>query len=108
MKLDKSLQQAKQLKDELEDVKRNYHELKSKESSAAKTMSEEQLLEEKAKLIIEKGVLEEQSTVYRNALKEFEIMKTRHTLLVEENRDLGAKVPPYFLSFRLLTPYQMY
>lgn len=57
-----------------------------------RALNEAQLLEEKAKLIVEKQALEEQSITYKNALKEFEMMKTRHTQLVEENSNLQAKV----------------
>ena len=90
-KYEKSVQQIKQLKDELEELKRNLQEVKSKESNG-RALNEAQLLEEKAKLIVEKQALEEQSISYKNALKEFEMMKTRHTQLVEENANLQAKV----------------
>ena len=55
-------------------------------------LKEEQLLEEKAKLIVEKQSMEEQFTAYRNALKEFENLRIRHTQLVGENEDLTNKV----------------
>lgn len=65
--------------------------MKSKESNG-RAQNEAQLLEEKAKLIVEKQALEEQSSSYRSASKEFEVMKIRHTQLVEENASLHSKV----------------
>lgn len=63
-----------------------------------KVQNEAQLLEEKARLIMEKQNLEEQSNSFKNALKDFEIMKIRHTQLVEENGSLLAKVSLSFLG----------
>lgn len=85
------MQLIKQLKDEIEELKRNCNEMKSKQSDA-KAVSDAQLLEEKAKLIMEKQSIEEKATGYKNALKEFEVMKTMHTQLVEENASLSTKV----------------
>lgn len=81
----------KQLKEELEEFKRTYNEMRIREHDN-KAHNEAQLLEEKARLIMEKQNLEEQSNSYKNALKDFEGMKTRHTQLVEENSSLLAKV----------------
>lgn len=94
-KYEKSVQQIKQLKEELEELKKNLCEFKTKETNG-RAMNEAQVLEEKAKLIMEKQALEEQTISYKNALKDFEAMKTRHTQLVEENANLTAKV--FFIS----------
>lgn len=90
-KYEKSVQLIKLLKDEIEDLKRNCNELKSKQSDA-KAINDAHLLEEKARLIMEKQSLEEKTAGYKNALKEFEMVKTRHTQLVEENSSLLSKV----------------
>ena len=93
-KYEKSVQQIKQLKEEVEELKKNLHEFKTKETNG-RAINEAQVLEEKAKLIMEKQALEEQTISYKNALKDFEAMKTRHTQLVEENANLTAKVYQY-------------
>lgn len=90
-KYEKSVQLIKLLKDEIEDLKRNCNELKSKQSDA-KAINDAHLLEEKARLIMEKQSLEEKTAGYKNALKEFEMVKTRHTQLVEENSSLLSKL----------------
>lgn len=92
-KYEKSVLQLKQLKEEVEEFKRNYNEIKAREHDT-KVQNDAQLLEEKARLIIEKQHLEEQTSSYKTALKDFEVMKTRHTQLVEENGSLLAKVKP--------------
>lgn len=86
------MQQIKQLKDELEEVRRNCNEMKSKQSDV-KAQNDAHLLEEKARLIVDKQNLEEKTVSYKNALREFEVMKIRHTQLVEENNGLVTKVP---------------
>lgn len=93
-KYEKSVQLIRLLKDEIEDLKRNCNELKSKQTDA-KIVNDAQLLEEKARLIMEKQNLEEKTAGYKNALKEFEMVKTRHTQLVEENCNLLSKVNFY-------------
>lgn len=80
----------KQLKEEVEELRKCYTELKAKEGSNGKT--EAQLLEEKARLIVDKQNMEEQSIAYKNILKEFEILKTSHTRLSEEKNNLSTKM----------------
>jgi chaperonin cofactor prefoldin len=65
--------------------------MKSKQSDV-KAINDAHLLEEKARLIMDKQNLEEKTAGYKNALKEFEAVKTRHTQLVEENSGLLSKV----------------
>ena len=89
-KYEKSIQQIKQLKEEMEELKKYYNELKAKEGFNGKT--EAQLLEEKARLIVDKQNMEEQSIAYKNILKEFETLKTSHTRLSEEKNTLSTKV----------------
>jgi len=86
---------VKQLKEEVEELRKCYTELKAKEGSNGKT--EAQLLEEKARLIVDKQNMEEQSIAYKNILKEFEILKTSHTRLSEEKNNLSTKVIHLFL-----------
>ena len=90
-KYEKTVQLIKLLKDEIEDLKRNCNEMKSKQSDV-KAINDAHLLEEKARLIMDKQNLEEKTAGYKNALKEFEAVKTRHTQLVEENSGLLSKV----------------
>ncbi|XP_046639587.1 coiled-coil domain-containing protein 186-like isoform X1 [Daphnia pulicaria] len=90
-KYEKSVQLIKLLKDEIEDLKRNCNEMKSKQSDV-KAINDAHLLEEKARLIMDKQNLEEKTAGYQNALKEFEMVKTRHTQLVEENSGLLSKL----------------
>lgn len=101
-KYEKSVQLIKLLKDEIEDLKRNCNELKSKQSDA-KAINDAHLLEEKARLIMEKQSLEEKTAGYKNALKEFEMVKTRHTQLVEENSSLLSKVINIQQKFNFLS-----
>ena len=61
----------KQLKEEVEELRKCYTELKAKEGSNGKT--EAQLLEEKARLIVDKQNMEEQSIAYKNILKELHL-----------------------------------
>jgi len=89
-KHEKSLQQIKQLKEEMEELKRCFNEIKSKDGCNGKT--EEQLLEEKARLIVDKQNMEDQSIAYKNVLKEFESFKVSHTRLSEEKNGLSTKV----------------
>jgi len=89
-KYEKSIQQIKQLKEEMEELKKYYNELKAKEGFNGKT--EAQLLEEKARLIVDKQNMEEQSIAYKNILKEFETLKTSHTRLSEEKNTLSTKI----------------
>ena len=70
-KYEKSVQLIKLLKDEIEDLKRNCNEMKSKQSDV-KAINDAHLLEEKARLIMDKQNLEEKTAGYKNALKEFE------------------------------------
>ena len=79
----------------MEEFKKHYNELKAKEGSNGKT--EAQLLEEKARLIVDKQNMEEQSIAYKNVLKEFEALKTSHTRLSEEKNNLSTKVIHSFL-----------
>ena len=85
------MQLIKQLKDEVEELKRSCNEIKSKQNDV-KALNDAHLLEEKARLIMDKQNLEEKSVGYKNALREFEVMKIRHTQLVEENSSLSSKV----------------
>jgi chromosome segregation ATPase len=111
-KLEKSQQQVRQLKDELEEVKRACAEIKAREQQAVQQkengLKEEQLLEEKAKLIVEKQSMEEQFTAYRNALKEFENLRIRHTQLVGENEDLTNKVLNMLKSYMASISYDFF
>ena len=74
----------------MEELKRCFNEIKSKDGCNGKT--EEQLLEEKARLIVDKQNMEEQSIAYKNVLKEFESFKVSHTRLSEEKNGLSTKV----------------
>jgi hypothetical protein len=47
---------------------------------------------------MDKQNLEEKTAGYQNALKEFEMVKTRHTQLVEENSGLLSKVLKYLVK----------
>lgn len=90
MKYEKSIQQIKQLKDEMDELKKNYNELKTRENCNGKT--EAQVLEEKARLIVDKQNMEEQTIAHKNTLKEFEVLKASHTHLAEEKNQLSTKV----------------
>lgn len=79
------------MKDELEELRRSCNEMKSKQNDV-RALNDAQLLEERARLIMEKQNLEEKTVSYKGALREFEVMKIRHTQLVEENTGLVSKV----------------
>lgn len=90
-KLEKSQQQVRQLKEELEEVKRGCAEMMQAAQTAG-GISHQQLLEEKARLIMDKQAMDEQLAAYNSSLKEFDHLRALHTKLVDDNRQLADKI----------------